>query len=624
MCGIVGVYYFNREGMAQKSLLDAMCSSLKHRGPDGHGAFTDGGFGFGMTRLKVIDLDTGDQPIFNEKKDIGIVFNGEIYNYKELKKELISKGYNFMTKSDTEVILRAYEEYGNNYLNHLRGMFAIAIWDSKIKRLVLARDRVGKKPLFYYMDAKNIIFASEIKAILKVEDLDLTMDFDALNDYLHYGFIAGERTIYKNIRKLSPGSYMIVSGEGGKELRKYWEIPRPRPVKKSLEEWLEELDWQMKDAVKCRLISDVPLGVFLSGGIDSSLITSIMSEVSSVPIKSFTIGFQDRSYDESDPAKIASGCMGTSHFQKNMPFDISREIIEILSHFDEPFADSSALPTFILSRFARQNITVALSGEGGDEIFGGYQRYLSMKLLSSYLKLPKFLRKGFESFMLGILPEMKGYSGASNIDLFRQGIIFARRLRNNPNDLVPVFFEEWQIKELFEGYQAGSSGVEAYAKSYQDLDPVSQMMWTDFSTYLADDLLVKVDRMSMANSLEVRCPFLDHNLIEFMTTVPADLKIRGINKKILLKKYCENKLPKELIHRKKHGFSVPLAELLRDPLRPLIEDLLVRKDSIEFISHENIKTMISSHFQKQGDFSKQIWVLLVLAIWRDKNKIGSK
>lgn len=619
MCGITGIYFFNRESTVKHSLLDSMCSSLHHRGPDSRGIFIDEAFGFGMTRLKIIDLETGEQPIFSQNKSIGIIFNGEIYNFKELKEELKSRGYKFKTKSDTEVILRAYEAYGTQCLDHLRGMFAIAIWNSRKKKLFLARDRVGQKPLFYYEDSKKIVFASEIKAILSVKKLNMEIDYDALNDYLHYGFIPGEKTVYKNIRKLPPGTYLTISQDGKKEIKKYWEIPRPRPVNRPLDEWLTELDYRLKDAVKCRLVSDVPLGIFLSGGLDSSIIAGIMSDITSMPIKSFTIGFQDKSFDESNYAQIVSRHFGTSHFQKIMPLDFTDEIIDILDRFDEPFADSSALPTFLLSRFAREKITVALSGDGGDEIFGGYQRYISRKILTNYLNLPKFFRENLESFFLGAFPNIKGYRGSSFINLFKQGFLFAKRLQRNPEDLIPVFFEEWQLKDLVCNYKKNTSWAQVSARNYKNSDPISQMMWTDFSTYLVDDLLVKVDRMSMANSLEVRCPFLDHFLIEFLTTVPVNLKIRGKCKKFLLKKYCEGKLPKDLIYRKKHGFSIPLSDLLRGSLRPLVEELLIKRNTLEFLSHKSVKTLVNAHFNSKFDFSKQIWALFVLSLWWKRN-----
>ncbi|HDZ25518.1 hypothetical protein LCGC14_0700060 [marine sediment metagenome] len=634
MCGIAGIYLFNQEATVKQSLLDSMCHSLHHRGPDSRGIFTEGAFGFGMTRLKIIDLETGNQPIFNDDKSVGIIFNGEIYNFREIKKELESHGYSFKTKSDTELILRAYEAYGLKCLDYFQGMFAVAIWNLHEKKLFLARDRVGQKPLYYYQDRHRFIFASEIKAILCCPDVEREIDLVALDDYLNYGYIPGQRTIYKHIRKLQPAHWATLDAYGKLTVNPYWEFPKPKAGKhSSVEANIEELACLLEDAVRIRLISDVPLGAFLSGGLDSSTIVSVMSQLMPQSAKTFHIGFFEESFDESRYARHVASLFNTEHHEDKISCDLGDTIEHIIKCFDEPFADSSAIPTYYLAQMASKEVTVALSGDGGDEIFGGYSRYIGQRWVKMYLKMPSLFRNSVNKIMEQI-PEGTENRPVSLLKQVKWLIRTAERKRQNPSDMSIGIFHDHERKKILhpcvQNALAQNKGAEylsfidKIASNYGDGDVISQMMWVDAQTYLVDNILVKVDRMSMAHSLEVRNPLLDHRLIEFMAEVPVDLKVRGTKTKYLIKRYAQSILPDSIIHRKKYGFSAPLGKWFRGPLRSMVSDLLLQNHGSSWLDAESVRSIVKHHFEGRYDYSSQIWTLLVLTLWERNSRYHSR
>ncbi|WP_456432626.1 asparagine synthase (glutamine-hydrolyzing) [Thermosulfuriphilus sp.] len=622
MCGIAG--FLDLEGHQNEELqrlIVEMTRILTHRGPDEEGVYFDAHIALGHRRLAIIDLSSGRQPMGDKDLGVQIVFNGEIYNFRELRRILESMGHRFQTNSDTEVILRAYLEWGPECVRHLLGMFAFAIWDASRRRLFLARDRLGKKPLYYWTQGSRFAFASEIKALLKIPDLSPQVDLQALDCYFSFGYIPSPKTIFQSIRKIPPAHYLLVS-EKGLELTRYWEVDfRSREI--GLEEALEEFWPLAEEAVRVRLLSEVPLGAFLSGGIDSPLVVALMARELSDPVLTNSIGFNDPRLDELPVAREIARYLGTEHHE----FTVSPQVKEILPriawHFDEPLADSSALPTYYVCLMARQNVTVALSGDGGDESFGGYTFRYIPHLWESRLrkKIPLPLR----TLIFSVLGELYPRSArlprplrlktlfenlaVSDARAFYQDLIWL------PEGVRRRIYSPSFLREL-----AGFSPFEIVEPLYRkakDLDPVSRCQYVDLHFYLPEDVLVKVDRMSMAVSLEVRSPLLDHRIIEFATSLPLCLKVQGNTGKVILRRATEKLLPPTVVQRPKQGFSIPEAEWLRGELRPLVEEALGDPNSLirQYLLPHELKHLWQRHLSGQENHSVFFWGILMLSLW---------
>ncbi len=633
MCGICGQLNFDPTRPVDPALIEAMCLTMTHRGPDDQGIFVTGRgdhsalspCGLGHRRLSIVDLEAGQQPIGNEDETQWVVGNGEVYNYPELRPELEGKGHRFRTRSDTEVIVHAYEEFGDDFLRRLNGMFALALWDGRRRRLLLARDRVGIKPLYYFVGGDRLVFGSEIKAILKGE-VPRRVDLQALHDYLSFNYIPAPATIFRGIRKLPPG-HLLCWERGKVELRSYWDIPLPEGESPPREEsyYSEALHELLRRSVKRHLMSDVPLGVFLSGGVDSSTLVAIMSEVGVSPIRTFSIGFEEESFNELPYAREVARRFGAEHHEMVVRPE-PRDMLPLLAHFfDEPFADSSAIPVYYLSRMARENVKVALGGDGGDELFAGYETYSAYKLARLYRKLPSFIT----AFLLPSLVKTLPVSHR-RVSVDYRAKRFVKGALSPPEEghyMWKVIFDE-DAKEALYKEESLRHSEDSYRHfkglldRRWDADKLRQLQYIDFKVYLADDILVKVDRMSMAHSLEVRVPLLDHEVVEFVFNVPSNLNHRGWRSKYLLKRMMRGCLPYRVLHSRKRGFNVPMAGWLRGELFPAVRDLLsperLRRQG--YFDPEAVMRLVESHQEKRADFSRNIWGLLVFMLWWEKWK----
>ena len=632
MCGILGFLTPRVADIPDLGELRSMRDLLTHRGPDDQGEFirsVDEGGPFvymGHRRLSIIDLAGGHQPLSNENKTVWVIFNGEIYNFLETRSRLEALGHQFRTNSDTEVIVHAYEEYGERCFRHFNGMFAIGIWDEIRKRLLLARDRLGKKPLFYSFVKGKFLFASELKALIAYPNFSRQIDPLSFMKYLFFEYIPSPHTIFKDANKLPPASYLILEKDGIRVIE-YWS---PFDSGKSAEQLSEgEIEAKMvellRQSVRRRLISDVPLGVFLSGGIDSSAITALAQREVPGKIKTFSIGFEDPSFDESKFASLASKYLGTEHYEQTMTApDLLNLVPNLPDILDEPMADASILPTYLLSKFTRQHVTVALGGDGGDELFAGYPTYLAHQMARQYEFFLTHSRP-ILSFLGNLLPVSdNNISFDFKVKKFLSGIGYPEGIRNfiwlgsfSFPELKRVLPPELcsqvdpvQIMEEVDGYQKG----------FPLEDKTTLLQYLDLKLYLQDDILVKVDRASMACSLEVRAPFLDYELVEFVMNLPSSLKLRRFTSKYLLKKVMKDFLPKELIERKKKGFGIPIAKWVKGPLRELFGDLLsydrIKKEGLFNPSY--VSSLLQDHLASKKDNRKQLWTLLVWELWVDR------
>ena len=617
MCGITGILNFNPSENVRLGMLKNMTDSINHRGPDDEGHYINNNLGLGFKRLSIIDLKSGHQPLSNKEKNIWITFNGEIYNYKSLRKELISKNYNFLTNSDTEVILNLYIEYGESCLKYLRGMFAFAIWDEIKNKLFVARDRLGIKPLYYSLNSNRLVWASEIKSILKT-DIDPKLSLIGLDQYLTYGHTLRNSTIYKNIQKLNPGSYFSIEPlkSSKVKIKKYWNLEFIPDYKKSKEDFIEELDYELNESVKMRMISDVPLGAFLSGGIDSSSVVAMMSNNSDKPIKTFSIGFENQKFSELKYAKLVANKYSTDHNE----FIVKPESVDLLpklvKSYDEPFADSSAIPTYYLSKYTREHVTVALSGDGGDELFAGYSSYNKMiRLNKSFLK--NKLIKGFLSGINTLVPDytnLKKWSYYFGVDIKYIGAylgIFKFYERNNLYD--------HEISNKLDNYKSENDKINIIKNKNYDF--ISKMQYLDMNTYLVDDILRKVDIASMSNSLEVRVPILDHKVVELATSIPVQYKINNSGQKLIFKETVKNYLPNEIFSHKKQGFSLPLSVWFKDDLRTYVNDSLNSSNChlFNYLDKREVRKIVKNHSKGIRDYSAKIWSLLFLEEWLKNN-----
>jgi len=598
-----------------------MCAAIRHRGPDEDGFYFNGAVGLGMRRLAIIDLKSGQQPIHNQDRTAWIVFNGEIYNYRELRDKLEKLGHTFYTNSDTEAIVHAYDQYGADCPNHLRGMFAFAIWDERTQELFIARDRVGKKPLLYAQVNGQFVFGSEFSALLQHPDIPKDVDFEALDHYLSFMCVPAPLTAYRAIRKLEPGHFLRYR-KGELKIERYWQPDFSTKLDISEQEAGERTIEILRDAVKVRLMSEVPLGAFLSGGIDSSAVVALMAEESSTPVKTFSIGFEEQDFSELHHARRVAEHVGADHHEFIVRPDALEVLPILVEHYGEPYADSSAIPTYYVARETRKHVTVALNGDGGDESFAGYERYAAMRLAERYHRIPAVLRDSVVRQAIELLPSSETKrSRVRDVKRFVQAASLPkveRYLR-----WVSVFDAEAKQDLFTEDFRRQTKQRSAAAV----LDPwfarangsgiVDAALLTDIMTYLPNDLLVKVDIATMAVSLEARSPFLDHHVIEFAASLPEKYKLRGLTTKYLLKQVLRKLLPAENLDRRKMGFGVPLGHWFRGKLQTFLRETLLAEASLNrgLFKPEAVKRLVELHTRGERDYSHQLWTLLMLELW---------
>jgi len=617
MCGIAGVVSATRESDITEAFVRHMCNQIIYRGPDDEGLYVADGAGLGMRRLSIIDLSGGHQPVFNEDRSAWIVFNGEIYNFPELRPELESRGHRFYTKTDTEVIIHLYEEMGADCVTKLRGMFGLAIYDKAKRKLILARDRLGKKPLHYALHKGKLYFASEIKSILAVAPELAEVNAQALLEYLYYGYVPEPLTAFKGIHKL-PSGHLLEFEKGEIRVRQYWDLPAyGTHSPKNEEECLEELEHRLFEATKIRLISDVPLGAFLSGGTDSSTVVALMARASSGPVKTFSIGFTKDDFNEASYARIVAKTFGTDHHELILEPDVVQTVEHLTSSLEEPFGDSSMLPTYYVSQMARQHVTVALSGDGGDEIFAGYDRYRIHAGRQIFEHIPEWARKFYRDKVFPRLPHgLQGRKLSYNVCLpwqerYVDSLSFVPAFERD----TPLLSDEFRGM-IADGEDPGNVLRRRFAAA-PTTDPVSQILYVDTKTYMVDDILAKVDRMSMLNSLEVRVPILDHVFIEWVTGLGPEWKLRGSNQKYILRKLAERLgVPREVIYREKQGFSLPLVHWMRHELREMLM-ILVEPRSLErgYFQPAGVRGVMDDYLLRGRAYTGRIWRLLMFELW---------
>jgi asparagine synthase (glutamine-hydrolysing) len=622
VCGIAGLVHADPHHPVDRDLLGRMTGILRHRGPDADGFHVGPGVGLGHRRLSIIDLATGDQPIYNETGSIAIVFNGEIYNFADLARELESRGHAFATQSDTETIVHAYEEFGLDCVVRLRGMFAFALWDEPHRRLVLARDRAGKKPLYYYADGERLIFASEMKGLLQDAGLKRRVSPEALTDYFTFGVIPSPGTIFQDIHQLPP-AHMLIWERGRTRVQEYWDVVFQPTGPTRPEAALEEFAALFDEAVRIRMVADVPLGAFLSGGIDSSAVVASMARQSDRPVITTSVGFAERTHSELEHARLVARVVGSDHHELLVRPDAVADLQRLVWHLDQPFADSSALPTYYVSRAARKRVTVALSGDGGDELFAGYQRRYGIHRLENRLRalIPGPVRRGVLAPLARIYPRLDRIPRPLRFKLVLSnlGQSFERAYFNDMSLFLDAERETLCTPELLDQTRHYNPFI-AFARHFErvrDADPLSRVLYVDFKTWLANDILVKVDRMSMACSLEVRAPLLDHKIVEFAARLPASLKFRGSTSKYLLKRHVTDRLPEAAVHRPKQGFELPLAGWLRGTLREVARELLFSRlvGGRGYVRPEMVKRIWDAHQQGSRNHAAQLWALMVLELW---------
>ncbi len=620
MCGIVGIVN-NSARSVDEVLLSQMCGAIAHRGPDDDGFFVHGPVGLGMRRLAIIDVAGGHQPIHNQDSSAWIVFNGEIYNYQELRRDLEELGYQFYTNSDTEAIVHAYDRYGSDCPKYLRGMFAFAIWDGRKQELFLARDRVGKKPLLYAQVGDEFLFASEFSSLLLHPRLSRDIDLRAIDYYLSFMCVPAPLTAYQHIRKLEPGhSLRLHNGEI--TIERYWQPDFSKKLDISEEEAGEQAIALLRDAVKVRLMSEVPLGAFLSGGIDSSAVVALMAEESSTPVKTFSIGFEEQDFSELHHARRVAEHVGADHHEFIVRPDALEVLPVLVEHYGEPYADSSAIPTYYVARETRRHVTVALNGDGGDESFAGYERYAAMSMAEKYYRIPALLRNSVIQQAANLLPSSETKrSRVRDAKRFLKAASLPRverylRWVSVFDSAAKLDLYSDQFRQQTAGMYAGDA-LEPWFARANGAGIVDASLLTDIMTYLPNDLLVKVDIATMAVSLEARSPFLDHKVIEFAASLPEKLKLRGLTTKYLLKRVLRKLLPAENLDRRKMGFGVPIGHWFRGNLQPFLRETLLSEKALGrgLFRPETIKQMIELHTRGERDYASQLWTLLMLELW---------
>lgn len=625
MCGICGAIDNNVNATINDSLLFNMCAAMAHRGPDDEGVYTNSSsepfVGLGHRRLKIIDLSSsGHQPMSNEDGTVWIVFNGEVYNYRDLRRGLQEKGHSFKSHTDTETVIHLYEEYGRDCVKFLSGMFAFAIWDSKGQSLLLARDRVGKKPLIYSFKDGIFCFASEFLSLLSSGAVKKEVNYDSVNYYFSFGYIPAPLTIYKNVFKLLP-AHTLVFKNGKIDICRYWGLDYDRKIVISEDEAAEETLKLLREAVKIRLYSDVPLGAFLSGGVDSSTVVALMSQLSQEKVKTFSIGFREEGYSELKYAGNIAKRFATEHHE----FIVKPKALEILpllvERYGEPYADSSCIPTYYVAQETKKYVTVALNGDGGDELFAGYERYPAMLIAEIYKGFPDIAKKIISGFLFLLPVSVNPRNRMRNIKRFFEAANLPRQQRYlrwvsifSPELKISLYSDEFKNKV---SDKDSAAWLEPFLYGSNKLNLLDRLLMADTHTYLPNDLLVKMDITSMANSLEARSPFLDHKLMEFAASLPAEYKIKGLVKKYILKKAIKGLVPAQNIHRRKMGFGMPVGEWFRQDLKGILYETLLSKQFINrgYFKHDKVKNMIKEHIERHADYTFQLWALLMFELW---------
>jgi len=622
MCGIAGFVESSTTTSpfgadSSRALVHRMCDVIRHRGPDDEGVWVDEGVALGMRRLSIIDLSTGHQPIHNEDRSVWIVFNGEIYNFRELRRELEAIGHRFYTSTDTEVIVHAYEQWGKHAIARLRGMFGLAIWNTRTRELLVARDRIGIKPMHYATVNGRMYFGSELKSLLQAPDLPRELDPDALDHYLSFLYTPRDGSIFKSVRKLPPG-HLLTWQDGRIAIDQYWEMPADETFTGSEADAVSQLRAVLTDAVRSHLVSDVPLGAFLSGGIDSSLVVGLMSEVSGARVKTFSIGFDEPEFDELEPARKVAQHFGTDHHEFVVKPDGVSILDRLVSHFDEPFADSSAIPTWYVSEMARRHVTVVLSGDGGDELFGGYDRYVPHPRVIAFDRYsPRALRRVAEIAAARLPHGARGKNFLRHVGRDDQGR-YLDAIRFFGADEKPALLTA-DLRRAIEGPDP-ETRLACHFERFAHLPWPSQMMRFDAETYLPEDVLTKVDRMSMAHSIESRVPLLDNEVIAFASALPASLKIKDGRRKHVLKEVAAALLPAEILNRRKQGFGVPLGTWFRGNLRELFADTLLSPASLQrgYFQPAFVRQIVDEHVTGKRDHTLRLWQLVVFEKWHQQ------
>jgi len=627
MCGIAGWANLDANKLSQKTseaILHQMCERMKHRGPDSEGLWTGESVALGMRRLSIIDLHTGEQPVYSEDKSIVVVMNGELYNFREVRSELEKRGHKFETQTDTEILPHLYEEYGEAMLEHINGMFAFALWDKRQKKLLIVRDRFGEKPLYYGVFDGKLIFASEPKALLENPSVKTEINTDALRQYLSFDYVPAPNSIYKNIYKL-PAAHLLILENGEVKTRRYWNLSfHKNGNTPTIEKAADDLRDLLADAVRMRLVSDVPLGILLSGGVDSSTVAAFATQFSTEKVKTFSIGFEEDSFDESKFAREVAEHLGTEHYEDKLSVERAADLIsEIGTWLDEPMSDGSLLPTFLLSRFVKKYVTVALGGDGGDEIFAGYPMYFGHKMARVYDSIPRFLRSGLIEPIVNNLPvstknlsfdyKAKRFVAASKYDsVTRHHSWFGSFSIDQQNELLNKDVLAQTSSDIYKGAKDLLKITDAETE-------IERMQFLDMNFYMAEDILTKVDRASMAVSLEVRAPFLDPRVAQFAASLPLEYKLKGNKGKYILKRAVEPLLPKTILQRPKKGFGIPIAEWLKGRLNPLMHDLLApeRLKNQGLFDEKFVQKLIKEHEASAASHHKQLWTLLVFQLWND-------
>ena len=624
MCGIAGVLYSDSDRSVDSAVLKGMGDAIAHRGPDGEGYFRDRNVGLVHRRLSIIDLEGGHQPISNEDESIHVVFNGEIYNYRELRAELESQGHVFRTNSDTEVLVHLFEEYGPHLCTRLRGMFAFALWNARSRQLMLARDHLGQKPLFVYRDGEKLLFGSELKAMFAHAGVDRSISAEAVEDYLTFGFIPGQRSILQKVEKLPAGHWVLLSADRmNSRPQRFWQLSFATEVHGSVDDWKDRIDAAIQESVRAHLVADVPVGAFLSGGLDSSAIVATVAGLLNEPVRTFSIGFQEKRFSELPYAEAVAQHFGCLHTEEIVTPEAVADLDDLIFLYDEPFADASAIPTMAVARMAARHVKVALSGDGGDELFGGYARY-SHDLKEAALRdcLPGWLRHSVIRRMAAVWPRADWLPRPLRLQTLLQNLSSdPATAYANTVSACRRFMRASLLNPEFSGGLTDHHPEQTICAAYRagDRDPLSGMLSADTNVLLPDDFLTKVDRASMGFGLEVRPPLIDWKLMELAASMPSSLKVRDGSKKWILKQLFESRLPDKLAHRRKQGFELPTDAWMRGPLREQIQQCVLNPAGpiSQFISVKQADRLFQAHCQGRGRYGQVLWSLLVLGRWLD-------
>jgi len=634
MCGIAGWINLRQSDSndGAEPVLHSMCERIVHRGPNSEGLWIDDTVALGMRRLSIIDLVTGDQPVFSCDKSVIVMMNGELYNYREVRAELEKNGHKFTTKSDTEILPHLYEEYGDGLLEHVNGMYAFSLWDARAKKLIIARDRFGEKPLYYGVFDNKLIWASELKAIIAHPSVKPELDLNALRHYVSFDYVPAPMSIFKGIHKL-PAAHVLTLENGEVRTRRYWDISfvkptvsdrRSRSETAGLTEEAGNLRDLLSDAVRMRLVSDVPLGILLSGGIDSSTIAAFATQHATERVKTFSIGFEEDSFDESKYARKVAKHLNTEHYEDKLSATTAGDLIsEIGKWLDEPMSDGSLIPTVLLSQFVRKHVTVALGGDGGDELFAGYPMYYAHTVAAKYKSVPAFLRSGLIEPIINALPV-----STNNMSFDYKAKRFVRAAKFDDVERHHSWFGSFSIDQhaqLFSKDVLSQTDADIYREVRELVgksdakNVIEQMQYADINYYLAEDILTKVDRAAMSVSLETRAPFLDPRVGQFAASIPVEYKLKGKSGKVILKEAMKDLLPHDILHRPKKGFGIPIAEWLKGRLNPLMHEMLDSKKLKEqgLFDAKYIERLISEHESGKASHHKELWTLLVFQLWVD-------